>query len=81
MFHVVPDGVHVDALAERLRTAVGELRFADDLAPLRVTVSAGVACRQPGEAYEALLARADTALYGAKESGRNRTVVATDPRG
>ena len=68
VFHVVPDGMRVDALAERLRTEVAELRFVDDLAPLRVTVSAGVACRQRGEAYEELLARADTALYRAKGS-------------
>jgi two-component system cell cycle response regulator len=80
VFHVVPDGMRVDALAERLRTEVAELRFVDDLAPLRVTVSAGVACRQRGEAYEELLARADTALYRAKEAGRNRTLVAPDPQ-
>ena len=38
--------------------------------------SAGVAERVPGESYEAVLARADTALYRAKQAGRDRIVVA-----
>ena len=37
-----------------------------------VTASFGVACYQPGDSLEALLARADAAIYRAKRGGRNR---------
>ncbi|MBK1659747.1 GGDEF domain-containing protein [Paracraurococcus ruber] len=39
-----------------------------------VTLSAGIATRLPGEAWSALVARADSALYRAKQDGRNRVV-------
>jgi len=38
----------------------------------RLTISLGVAALLPGETAEALLARADEALYAAKRHGRNR---------
>jgi diguanylate cyclase (GGDEF)-like protein len=41
----------------------------------RLTISLGVAARVPGETAEALLARADEALYAAKRHGRNRVQV------
>jgi diguanylate cyclase len=41
-----------------------------------ITFSAGVALRGPGEAAEAFIGRADSAVYKAKESGRNRVVAA-----
>ena len=41
-----------------------------------VTASFGVACYQSGESLEALLARADAAMYRAKQGGRNRIEVA-----
>jgi diguanylate cyclase (GGDEF)-like protein len=43
---------------------------------VRVTVSAGVATCVPGESAEALIARADSALYQAKDAGRNCFVMA-----
>lgn len=49
--------------AQRLRERVQET--------LSVTVSGGVATAVPGDTQEALLARADAALYQAKISGRN----------
>lgn len=49
----------------------------DTLRPIgEVTLSAGVAQMQSGESSTALLARADHALYEAKNSGRNRVCVA-----
>jgi diguanylate cyclase len=43
-----------------------------------VTVSSGLAERQPGEPLTSLLERADAALYASKRGGRNRTTAA-DP--
>ncbi|MBD1388566.1 GGDEF domain-containing protein [Neiella sp. HB171785] len=41
-----------------------------------VTISLGLAQRQTGEDYEAVMKRADQALYKAKENGRNRLELA-----
>jgi len=47
--------------------------------PLRVTISAGAAAAWPGpaESAEQLVESADSALYAAKQSGRDRAVEAT----
>ncbi len=62
--------------AERLRNGVEGLKLGGDLASLRVTISIGVAHHQQGESLEGLVARADAALYRAKNDGRNRVCVA-----
>jgi len=57
-------------VAERLRALVaGEVRCGDGEA---VTASFGLAQYRKDESADALLARADQALYRAKEAGRNR---------
>ncbi len=65
-------------VAERLRSSIEQMVFksadqADGAAlELQVTVSIGVSCLTPKtDGLTALLARADQALYQAKESGRN----------
>ena len=62
-----------EQVAERLRLAVAEVKY--DL-PLGVTASFGVAQGQPGEGLNALLRRADEALYASKAAGRNRVQAA-----
>jgi diguanylate cyclase (GGDEF)-like protein len=68
------------AIAERIRTAAEvHLYPAPGVdAPIRLTLSAGVACMSPqdGEAWD-LVRRADEALYRAKAAGRNRVEVAS----
>jgi diguanylate cyclase (GGDEF)-like protein len=60
---------------ERIRLAVAGRDWRDIAPDARVTISAGVAGFAKGETVEQLLHRADQALYQAKKSGRNRTVV------
>jgi diguanylate cyclase (GGDEF)-like protein len=57
---------------DRLRAIVAELDWSALSAGMSVTISAGVATLAPDETPDALLARADCALYAAKERGRNR---------
>jgi diguanylate cyclase (GGDEF)-like protein len=61
--------------AERLRRAIGESNLEHQGQPLPVTVSLGVASLRAEDDLEAVIARADAALYRAKHEGRNRVVV------
>lgn len=66
------------AAAERVRLAVQQQR-PGDVGP--ITTSAGVVTAEALSTPEALLGQADRALYEAKASGRNTTVIATGARG
>jgi diguanylate cyclase (GGDEF)-like protein len=55
----------------RLATAVRATPCPSEPDPIAYTVSIGVAARQPGEGADALMRRADRALYDAKLKGRN----------
>jgi diguanylate cyclase (GGDEF)-like protein len=59
-------------IVERIRTAVADEKIDTENGTVSVTLSAGVAAREPGELLEKLIRRADTALYAAKNAGRNR---------
>ena len=64
---------------ERLRCGIPEMAPID-LAPLQLTASFGIASLDDSDAaFEAALARADAALYTAKETGRDRVVIAPGP--
>jgi diguanylate cyclase (GGDEF)-like protein len=64
--------------AERVREAFEASGIVDETGPVDTTVSIGVAGGPAGTELEVLLAAADTALYQAKRSGRNRVEVAEE---
>ncbi|WP_354685453.1 GGDEF domain-containing protein [Cupriavidus necator] len=55
----------------RLATSVRAAPCPSEPDPIAYTVSIGLAARQPGEGADALMRRADRALYDAKLKGRN----------
>jgi len=63
----------------RVREAFAGSGIAVEEGPVDTTVSIGVAGGPAGTELEVLLAAADTALYQAKRSGRNRVICETDP--
>jgi len=66
-----------EKLAERIRAAVEAMAVACEGQEIKVTISMGIAiCPGHGDDPETLLARADEALYRAKEAGRNRVEIA-----
>lgn len=69
-----------DDIAERLCAAVAKLTHQDWPARLRVTGSLGVA-HGPASAFSSTFKSADSAMYEAKEQGRNRVVCASEGAG
>jgi diguanylate cyclase (GGDEF)-like protein len=66
-------------LAETIRLALENRDWTDAAIPKRITASFGIACPDDGDlSIHDAIARADKALYAAKNGGRNR--VATDAR-
>ena len=64
------DAAVAESIIDRVRQANR------DAASSPYTFSAGIAEARTGEALEALLHRADTALYAAKGGGQDRSVIA-----
>jgi diguanylate cyclase (GGDEF)-like protein len=78
-FLVVLPGIELDRarrIVERARSWIERepIEIAGQM--LDVTISVGVAERRAGETREALIGRADDALYAAKQAGRNRVELA-----
>ena len=69
-------GAHLKV--EKLRLQVKALVLSEIAADFGVTLSAGIAEYQAGETLEQFIARADGALYRAKELGRDRALVASE---
>ncbi|VVE74769.1 sensor domain-containing diguanylate cyclase [Pandoraea sputorum] len=75
------DALGAQRVAEGIRLAVDRLNLDHASSDFgHVTVSIGVACRQPqaGESVDMLVEAADRALYRAKATGRNRVIVASE---
>jgi PleD family two-component response regulator len=68
------EGAH--ALAEKIRLAVASRLFGDGALIFPLTLSVGVAQLDAGESGNDMIARADGALYHAKQSGRDRVEAA-----
>jgi len=75
---VLPETGKPDAalVAERIRKITSEMAVKSKRgsAPIPVTVSIGVTTTTEGDGAEAIIARADEAMYEAKDAGRNRVV-------
>jgi len=79
---IVPESVEVASrIAERLRTGFEAAGVTVGKHAVGATVSIGAATSyEPVTDIDALIIRADTALYSAKRAGRNRLHVASDER-
>jgi diguanylate cyclase (GGDEF)-like protein len=78
---VMPGATLEFALAslERMRTLVFGIRLPETGAGLRVSLSAGLATSQRhGQSLDEMIARADSALYAAKNEGRDLVRVADE---
>jgi diguanylate cyclase (GGDEF)-like protein len=63
-------------LVERIRSAISMADWSDLGAGLKVSVSCGITSVRPTDSLEAVLTRADQALYEAKRGGRDQLRVA-----
>jgi len=63
-------------IAERIREEIAVAPFHVQGLNISITISLGVAKLRKGEKGEAVLDRADAAMYEAKQTGRNRVVIA-----
>ncbi len=63
-------------VAEELRNSVASLKLHFRGAPVKVTISCGITELRDGDEADAVFDRADSALYRAKDGGRNLCVAA-----
>jgi len=66
-------------IAERIRSHVGSSPIKAHDLEVKITLSQGMAAGHPEDSAEALIERADQALYEAKRNGRDCVIVAEDP--
>ena len=63
------------AISERFRKEIEEAPYSWEDHPFALTISIGIAQFTPGESREKWISRADLAMYGAKQNGRNQVVL------
>ena len=66
-------------MLEKLRSHIADCPFRYKDTPVRVTMSCGVAQFQAADTIEAVFERADSAMYLAKQKGRNCVCTELDP--
>jgi diguanylate cyclase (GGDEF)-like protein len=82
-FAVLLPGASIEAafvIAERIRHSLGETTTSVNGIAIAATVSAGVATAADGQSFQSTLDAADSAMYQAKNRGRNRVERAPDDR-
>jgi diguanylate cyclase (GGDEF)-like protein len=70
------DSAGAELLAERIRASIEHHTLAFGMEPINITVSLGVSTLQNNERGDTFIKRADAAMYKAKNTGRNRVVLA-----
>lgn len=65
---------------DKIRAAVGKTAFRFKDAPVQITISFGLAEFVKSDSIESVFERADKALYQAKDEGRNRCIIAPEPK-
>ena len=78
LLHGVRDLQDAMDIAEILRSRAAE-PIPTPAGPITITISIGVTLAQPDERTDALMARADDAMYQAKNRGRNQVVAIEEP--
>lgn len=73
LYNATPESMQ--AVAERVRQRITANPIKSPDINLDITMSIGATLARPGEKADEAIARADAALYRAKDSGRNRVVV------
>ncbi|NNL56963.1 MAG: GGDEF domain-containing protein, partial [Pseudomonadales bacterium] len=80
-FAIILPATHIDnalSLMQAMGQQIRQCPFHFNNQPLQISLSFGLAAALAGDTAESLFARADRALYSAKQQGRDRCVVAND---
>lgn len=81
-YFLLPECTQEEAktFAERIRWAVERIRFEYEKQPVPVTASLGVQTfKGPEDSLDRLLIRTDSAMYAAKQAGKNKVSVVAAP--
>lgn len=62
-------------VADKIRTKIEQSQLIYSGKSIKMTVSVGATMHHAGDSYEDFVARADAALYRAKNEGKNRTIL------
>jgi len=78
---VIPDlpgstGLVEERIYERVRTRIADHKMVTRSRKVGITISIGITSRSGDETADAMIAKADAALYRAKENGRNQLAFA-----